>query len=451
MIPRKATVLVALSGGPDSCALAHALCALRKRLRCQVVAAHVHHGLRGQDADADAAHAAAVAASLGVPFTQRSANVRRFAGENKLSLETAAREVRYHLLAEAARELGADLIATGHTADDQAETVLMNLLRGTGVDGLAGIPPVRSDIIRPLLDVTRAEVEAYCLENKLAYRLDSSNLDVAFTRNRVRHQVLPVLKDIQPNTVGVLCRAAEIVRGENEMLEGIVDGLLTRISIPEADGLSIGLQALTALPVGFRRRLLRAAIGRVKGDLLEVEWERIDALVELARHGRTGAVVELTGGVRVERSYDSLRVYRDTPTAAIPGHEWLLHVPGRVDLPWFNVSLQARRSRSSRVVNDPSIAILDADTLQAPLVIRTWRPGDRFVPLGMSRSKKLQDFFADERVPARKRKMAALVLSGAEIVWVVGHRISDRHKVTDSTCRTVRITASPIMATGEES
>ena len=438
------TVLVALSGGPDSCALLQALCRLRKRLQCRLAAAHDHHRLRGAEADDDAAHAADFAASLSVPFTQRQADVRGFAAERKLSLEAAARQVRYHLLADAAGELGADLIATGHTADDQAETVLLNILRGSGLDGLAGIAPVRDNIIRPLLTLTRADVLAYCQASGIEYRSDSSNQDLRFTRNRIRHELLPALQAAQPAALAALCRIAELVRGDVEVLESLSARAFARSSQETADGRSLSLDELADLPIGLRRRVLRLAVARVQGHLHDVDMERMEAVVNLAGAGRTGAVIQLPGGVTAERAHSHLTISRRPAAPPAPARQWSLQVPGKAELPELGLRLTAGRSQRTRISDDPLVAVLDAHTLKCPLLIRTRRPGDRFVPLGMSQPKKLQDFFVDERIPAGSRQSIPLVLSGDEIVWVVGHRISDRHKVTDRTRRTVRLTATPL-------
>jgi len=444
MVAPGQTVLVAFSGGPDSTALLHALRRLKDRLKIRVAACHVHHGLRGAEADADAAHAGAFAQSLKVPFVEKRADVSAVAEGRKLSVEAAAREVRYALLDEAADEVAAERIATGHTADDQAETVLLNLLRGAGPGGLAGIPPVRGRIIRPLLNIARAEVESYCQVQGLTYRTDASNLDLQFTRNRIRHQVMPLLREVQPNAAGALCRLAEIMRGEDEVLESLSQSLLARISSDLDDGVAVELLSLMPLPIGMRRRVLKEAVAWVKGENLDIPLERIEALSELAMSGRTGAVVEAGGGVRAERGYDALTIRRGRRAHPGPGRERELAVPGFVIVPEARVILQARAARRQKPPKDARIALLDADTLSPPLLVRFWREGDRFVPLGMSSEVKLHDFFVNRKIPRLERGRVPLVASKGEIVWVVGQRISDRHKITETTRRVARLEARPL-------
>jgi len=436
MIAPGQLVLVALSGGADSTALLHALEQLGHRL----CACHVHHGLRGAEADADARHAVAFAASLGLACAEKRADVKSLAKARKLSLETAAREVRYALLEEAARELSADRIATGHTADDQAETVLLHLLRGAGPAGLAGIPPVRGNIIRPLLDITRAEVQEYCTTERLSYREDRSNRDRRFTRNRVRHDIMPALRQIQPNLTAVLCRLAEIMRGEEEYLESLVP--TGRVQVRESE-VSVPLAELNGLPVALQRRLLRRAIAAAKGDAREVEFERIEAVVEMAGRGGTGAVIELPGGVEARRGYGELVIGKRVDKRA-PEGEWEVSTRGRICLPELDLVMTAERSEDTSVSDDPNVAVLDADRLEGTLRVRLWKPGDRFVPLGLSEPVKLQDYFVNAKVPRVRRHSIPIVESGSEIVWVVGHRISERHKVTASTCRTIRLHVRPI-------
>ncbi|UCH34792.1 MAG: tRNA lysidine(34) synthetase TilS, partial [Armatimonadota bacterium] len=400
-----------------------------------------HHGLRGDEADADAGFAGALARSLRVPFSQHRVDVRAFADEHRMSIETAARSLRYQLLERAADRASASRIATGHTADDQAETVLMNLLRGTGPTGLAGIPSVRGRLIRPLLGVTRSDVEAYCKAQDLDYRLDSSNLDRAFRRNRIRHEILPALRAVQPRVDAVLCRLADIMGAENDYMAVQTANALREVGAQRPGELGIACGLLALLPKALQRRVLRAAIARLKGDELDIELERVEALVDLALSGRTGATVELPGGIRGERTYGEVVLSLVAPPAAAVSREWSLPVPGEVTLEELGISLTAARSRARRAPSSPMSALLDARDLTLPLTVRTRRRGDRFTPFGMKGSVKLQDFFVNAKVPRAERSRIPLVLSQGEIVWVVGYRISDRHKVRKRTRGTIRLEA----------
>ncbi len=434
-------VLVAISGGSDSTALLHVLARLSPRLRCRLRACHIHHGLRGGDADADAEAAAALAASLRVPFTEHRADVRARARARRMSIEAAARAVRYELLESTARRFRADRIATGHTADDQAETVLLNMLRGAGLQGLGGIPPVRGNIIRPLLDVTRAQAQEYCAAQQLNFRLDLSNLDTTLRRNRIRHEIIPALREVQPKAVEGLCRLAEIVRVENALMTDLAARALREMGTRRPLGMGIARAPFLALPPALQRRVLRAAIAQVKGDELDVEFERVEALVRLALSGRTGAIAELPGDLRGELTYGELVIAPAVLQPAVEEGEWSLPVPGEVSIPPLGLRFSARRSRGKRPPSDPMAALLDAELVEPPLTIRTRRRGDRFIPFGMKSPVKLQDFFVNAKVPRAERTRIPLVLSRDEIVWVVGYRVGERFKVREDSRRTVRLEA----------
>lgn len=436
-------MLVAISGGADSTALLQALWKLRARLRTQISACHVHHGLRGEEADADARHAAAFAASLGVPYVEKRVDAAAYARERRLSLEAAAREVRYARLEEAADELMASRIATGHTADDQAETVLLNMIRGAGPVGLSGMPPVRGRVIRPLIDVTHAEVEAYCREEGLEYRLDRSNLDPRFRRNRLRLEVIPLLAQLQPNVVGALCRLADVMRAENDYIDSQVDWVEREIVRQEGDTILITLEGLVAAPLSIQRRIVRRAIARLSGSEVDLGLERVDAVVALASVGRTGSAIELHAGLHVARTYEHLAIGPAAPAAPVPG-EWPLPVPGAAEIAQVGMTISAEYSDEVTVSADPSVVRIDAATVTPPLLVRTWRPGDRFTPLGMTKPVKLQDFFVNAKVPRAERDRTLLVESAGRIVWVVRHRIDEGSKVTADTRRTIRLEAHPL-------
>ncbi len=435
-------LIVAVSGGPDSTALLHALAQLRPKLRFRLRAAHVNHGIRGLEAEADAKSAGAFARKLGVPFHQHRADVPAYAETRGLSLEAAAREVRYQWLESLASRFRARRIATGHTAEDQAETILLNLLRGAGPRGLAGMAPVRGKIIRPFISIPRADVQRYCDRHQLAYRIDESNQDLSFARNRIRHEIMPSLQRLQPGLVDGLCRLAEIMRAEDEFMSEQAENALRGAASQRPGEVGVLLSLFSTLPPALQRRVLRAAIARVKGDELDIELERVDALVQLALIGRTGAVVELPGGLRAERTYGELVIAPTPAERALTDEEWVLPVPGEVSIAELGFQIAAKRSRAKRPPPNPMAALVNADKIPGPLTVRTRRRGDRLRPVGMRGTVKLQDFFVNAKVPRADRDRIPLVLCGDAIVWIVGHRVSGDFRVTDKTRRSVRLEAS---------
>jgi len=442
MIAPGDVVLVGVSGGPDSTALLHALRALRRSLRCRLRACHVHHGLRGREADADARQARALARSLRIPFTEHRVDVRAHARTHGLSIETAARQLRYRVLSDVADRVGATRIATGHNADDQTETVLLNIVRGAGPAGVAGIPPVRGNLIRPLIGVTRAEVERYCHAQGLSYRLDRSNLDTQHTRNRIRLEILPMLRRVQPQVDSALRRLAAILREENEYISEQARQALREIGSQRPGQIGLARGSVGSLPRALQRRVLRAAIAVLKGDELDLPLERIDAIAALAVSGRTGSVVELPDGLVAELTYGELTIKRAAAKPDARAGEWTLPVPGQVSIPELGVEISAARSRARRPPSDPDMALLDAGSVASPLTVRTWRKGDRFTPLGVRGSVKLHDFFINAKVPRAERESVPIVTSGGAILWVAGHRIDDHYKVTGNTTRTIRLQQS---------
>ncbi len=347
--------------------------------------------------------------------------------------------MRYAALEEMAREADAARIATGHTADDQAETVLLHLLRGAGPTGLSGIPPVRGRVIRPLLQVTHAEILAYAASENLSYRTDPSNQDRRYTRNRVRHDLLPTLAELQPNVVGALGRLAEIIRDEDAFLSSLVEQMVQTIVVWGEEEAHISLHDLHTLPVALQRRLLRRTVAIAQDRETDIEFERIEAVVELAAHGQTGAVIELPAGLQVERTYGEIIISPADRGDGAAGGRVVTAGAGGAYHSRIRSGAAGRASEDTRISSEAAQAVLEARSLAPVLTVRTWRDGDRFVPLGRTEPMKLQDFFVNSKVPREERHRLLLVLSGEEIVWVVGYRISERHKVLPGSRRTVRL------------
>jgi tRNA(Ile)-lysidine synthase len=451
-------VVVGVSGGPDSVALLHVLHELSDDLEIWLHAAHLNHGLRGAEAEEDSEYVLRLADSLGLAATLEKRDVAEMAHASGMSLEQAARAARYEFLEKVADVCGASKIAVGHTSDDQAETVLLNLLRGAGPEGLAGMASARGRIIRPLLDATRQEVEDYCAGKGLAPRFDSSNLSRDFARNRIRLDLMPFLERDNPALRRHLLRLADIAREENAFLRDIALRELRRLSVkgeaeePALSGprpeIVISARRLIRRPVALQRRILREALRLILHDLLFIEHSHIEALRTLAVgkgareiHLPRGLRAWLRGGQlfisapprRVEKPIQMEWARPDLSRA--PSRElaeWVLSIPGLTPLPELGLEIEATLIPASNATipePDANVAWLDYSRISEPLTARTWRRGDRFRPLGAPGSTKLQDFFVNAKVPREQRGRIPIVLSGQTIAWVVGYRLAEDFKL----------------------
>ena len=425
LLPQHA-VLVGLSGGVDSVVLLHLLCGLRDQGRLSaVMAAHLHHGLRGADADADAAFCKALCDAWDVPFVCGRAEVRAVAAERRLSLEAAAREERYAFLKGAAAQMGADCIAVAHHMDDQAETLLLHLLRGSGLDGLAGMRSRTGAIVRPLLAARRQDIEAYAQAHGLAFCTDATNASDAMARNRVRHELLPLLCSFNPRAVEHLCATASLLAQDADYLESVAQAAVGAAA--GRDG--VGRKALLALPDAVRSRVLKRLLFEAQGGEVERrDVARLEALLE----ARTGTQIELRGGAAAWVDAERLYVGRPPQESAfaVP-----FAAPGRTRTPrGAFVAVADGLSRPG----GPHEACIDWDALPEGAVVRTRRAGDRFHPLGAPGERKLSDVMTDRKLPRWERDVP-LLCSGARVLWMPGYTIAEPLKITPHTERTLHI------------
>lgn len=421
--------------------------------------AHLNHLLRDSAAD-DAQLAATAAASFGIPFTVESADVAAVSAQEGLSIEEAARDLRYSFFAKIAADAGANKIATGHNADDQTETFIMRMLRGAGLDGLTGIPYARplapgSDalVVRPLLDTTREQVLAYCSDYSVPYLVDESNFSTAFTRNKVRHSVVPALDDISPGWRSRILRTMDLLRDDQDFLVRAAQEQESALRISDDDrGVSVqGLDSLLAMHPALASRVLRRLSLRA-GAALKIDGrlssERVLGLLERLRLGGN-FTFQLGGGLQAVREYDTL-------TFLAPGLQersrqqpvyGVITFPGQLDIPELSTTLVAEVLPVDSVglsEAGPYSALLDIEKIPTDSVtVRAATEGDRFVPLGMEGSKKLQDFFVDMKVPQSERRQAIVLESDGTIIWLVGYRISALARITESTVRIVRLSLRP--------
>lgn len=433
-------VVVAVSGGVDSMVLFHLLANLGPSLRLRLHAAHLNHGLRGAEAERDASAVQAWAEALGVPLTvERAGPLDRRGG----SLQRAARAARHHFLERVADRARAERIALGHNQDDLAETVLLNLLRGAGLRGLAGIPPARGRIIRPLLDVPREAILAYARAHGVPWVEDSSNREITYRRNRVRAEILPRLaKDYNPQIRAVLARTAAILRAEDAFLETLAGDALRSLSRPATPGRAVlDASGLGGLHPVLRGRALRAALRGLPGAPV-LSAGHLTALEAWAAAGpRPGRCDFLR---RVTAWWEGDRLVLAPKGVAPPLQPVPLPLGVATRVTSFGMTFLAERvgaAAGAPTSPEPDEAWLDAVAAAAGLAVRAWRAGDRFRPLGLGGTKKLQDFFVDAKLPREMRGRVPLVVSGDHILWVVGHRIDEGAKVTDATRERIRITA----------
>lgn len=432
-------VAVAVSGGADSVALLRALLELRAELGLVTSVAHFHHGIRGAEADADQEFVREMAARFDLECHLGSGDAPAHAASTKSSLETAARELRLRWFAQLLSQDRVDKIATAHTLDDQAETVLMRLLRGAGTRGLAGIFPEQREkrLVRPLLAVARGEIEAYLRSIGQSWREDSSNRDLSHTRNRIRHELLPFLeRDFNPAARHTLADVAEVARAESEYWRQQVDALLPRlvragqpsrsgrsVSGPAAHTLALDLAAFQTLPLAVRRQVLHTIAERMGVTL---EFTHIERLSELAdSQARSGKRLVLPGGLMAVRSFRELRFSPDEDRASPPDYQYPLSVPGEVAVQELGSVICARvitgPQLASRAVSG---ALLDRTRLARELTVRNWRAGDRFFPARTKAPKKLKELLQPGRIGAgfspSQRRLWPVVESAGQIVWVRG-------------------------------
>jgi tRNA(Ile)-lysidine synthase len=426
-------VLVACSGGADSTALLAALLELSEEYDLRVAVAHFNHRLR-PTSNRDERFVIRLARKFELPIYVRREDIRALARRRGQNIEEAARERRYRFLRETARRVGAQRIATGHTLTDQAETVLMRLLRGTGPRGLGGIAPcVDGLIVRPLIDIERREIEAYLRSRKISHREDESNRNLGFLRNRVRLRLIPYLeRSFEPRIVRHLGTLAEISREEEKAWAELARTEEERSILRPGENVSLDARRLAALTPGTGRRIVRAFLGAVKGDLRRFSFRDVEAVRSLAE-GREAA---LPGGLFLRREQGLTSVKKRK--AAGPEFEVRWDGRKKLTIPEVGLSFAGRREKRGRsakplLFDDDRRALFDAVKIELPLLVRNLRKGDRYRPLGSPGRKKLPEVMRSKGIPPGERGRLPVFLSGGKIVWVPGLPVAEDFKITPAT------------------
>ncbi|MCC6545008.1 MAG: tRNA lysidine(34) synthetase TilS [Nitrospirae bacterium] len=450
-------VLVAVSSGPDSVCLLHVLKELQDENNLSLNIAHLNHGFRGEEAEDDARFVQDMGDSLGIPVIAEYSDIPAYARAERISKQEAAREVRYRFLSSASDKTGADRIALGHTADDQAETFLMRLLRGSGSHGLSGIPPVRGMIIRPLIGVLRKEISEYLSSYNIRCRIDSSNLSPVYLRNKIRLELIPYLaKEYNPNIMNTIIRSLNVLRDEDIFLENYVKTMFRDVVKNQADGIiQFDVKRFNACEKPVKRRLVRCAVEFLKGsEGIALSFQHVEEALSLLYHNRSGEI-NLPAGVVAERRGDLFSIYLQSSVISTPQYALTVRIPGDTIVHEAGIkinttirsSLFPKRGTQDKAETGRDTAYFDINKFTEPLIVRNRREGDFFCPQGMGgKRKKIKEYFIDLKISRKDKERIPILTSPEGIMWVAGYRMDERFGVTQATEKVLEVRAEKIAA-----
>ena len=430
------TVVIGVSGGADSLGLLYILNELEE-YDLKLIVSHLNHGIRDREAKRDAEFVERVAEKLNLPFELQEADAPGLKKRSGLSLEEAGRELRYKFFKEVKRKYDAQKIATGHTLNDQAETMLMRFIKGSGHSGLSGIPPISEGyIIRPLIETPKSEVEDYLKSQGVSWVEDSTNRSKVILRNRIRHELIPELEKYNPKIKETLSRTANIFRVEWGFLESRAQNWIEYVFKPGDEGELIGvLSRYKNIPEALRFAVLRIAIEKIKGDLRKISFNHINSIDELLSSENTSGEISLPDDFVVAKGYDLFFVGSKSQLGREFSHK--IPVTGKWNFPHLEVEVEITEAGSFG--EDKSVAFFEAGSVEFPIEIRNFHPGDRFVPFGMKAFKKVKSFLIDEKIPRFIRNRIPLFLSKGEIIWLGGMRIDERFRVKGEKALKIRL------------
>ncbi|CAM2861335.1 tRNA lysidine(34) synthetase TilS [Hathewaya histolytica] len=446
MIDNGDKILVALSGGPDSVCLLHVLNKLRNELDIEICAAHVNHCLRGEESDKDEEYVVELCKNLNIELFRKRVDVKGYEKEHGVSCEVAGRNLRYNFFNELKEKYVINKIAVAHNANDQAETLLMRVMRGTGIDGLCGIKPVRDKVfIRPILNITRNEIESYCKRECLNPRIDKTNLENIYTRNKVRLELIPYMKEnFNDDIIGALNRLAYNMQSDNEILDDISRQYYEKYCDIKNNKVIISKEAFKEKK-GILTRIIRLALTSLTGDTYNFEKSHIYSIIDIQTHSN-GKKVMLPSGIIAYNNYGEVHIlfgknldvlkYKSTELK-----EQSLRI-GEKNIISENmqVSLEVLDKKSIDVSdNNKYLKYFDYDKVCGNITLRYRREGDLFNPLGMQGNKKLKKAFIDMKIPKEIRDIIPLLCFNDEIAWIIGYRVSEKFKVTNKTQNVLKI------------
>lgn len=438
-------IVVGLSGGPDSVCLLNMLCSIREEFNLRLSAVHINHMLRGAEADGDEEYSKKLCSKLNVEFFSRKIDINKYATEKGLSSEEAGREVRYECFEEVMKKLNYNKIATAHNANDQAETILMRIMRGTGLEGLGGIPVKRDEVyIRPILFMLREEIENYCKVNNLETRIDSTNLQRIYSRNKIRLDILPYMKEnFNSDVVQAINRMALLLQDDNDFIEKEVDKIYNSFCTYKDNTVTLNKEIFNE-ERAILNRAIRRAILQVSGSIYNVQLKNIEDIYTLGSLG-TNKKIDLPNGVIAENIYGNVVLKkRDNVKNKVEQDDINIHKEDIIDKKVlfgnYEITFEKIENKQNIKFNKSNlIKYFDFNKINGNIIIRSRKNGDKIIPLGMNGSKKIKDLFIDMKIPKELRDEIPIVQFDEEIAWVVGLKVSNNYKITDQTTAILKI------------
>ncbi len=430
-------VLVGVSGGPDSMALLYALLSIQTEISFSLYIAHVNHGVRGREADEDEKFVEKISGKLGIPFYSKKIDMEGYAREHKLSSEDAGRRLRYKFFREVLLSINGGKIAVAHNKNDQAETLIMRFFRGTGLDGLKGMEYRNGDIIRPLLDISRNEIEDYILEKNINTRLDRTNLENIYNRNKIRLELIPYIVDnFNPNIVDTLWRTSRTMSNDSEFLEEFSkERYRELVKVENKNSIILCRQKFSREHIAIKQRIIRHSIYNLTGTLDGISEIHVRNVLELFERGDTGKSVDLPNRLEVKTSYDDL-IFRIKNLNVNNNYKYSLKRGQATYVKEWNSIFKMEVYPMEKIqlnFKDRFIKYFDYDKIKGEIYIRNRRLGDTIQPFGMSGNKKLKDLFIDKKIPIDEREKIPILVDKNDIIWVVGLRTSEKYKITPYT------------------
>lgn len=447
LIEKNDNIVLGLSGGPDSMALLYVLLSAKKQMDFNLWIAHINHGVRGAEALKDELFVKELSDSLDLPFFSTRVDMLALAKKEGISAEEAGRKLRYGFFREILKSKGAGKIAVAHNKKDQAETLLMRIMRGTGIDGLKGMDFQTDDIIRPILDIDRWEIEKYIEDRNIDTVLDKTNLETIYTRNKVRLELMPYIEEnFNPNIVDTLFRLSENASLDSKFLEAYsLKRYTSLLKSKDESSIVVKYDKFKIEDEAIKRRIIRRAILDLRASLQGIEEIHISSVVNLFDKRETGKRIDLPGDMLARVSYSDLIVEkvqdRDSGVDARLASEYLLKLGKNVLEDWnLEIYLELLEKKDIDFKKTSrNIRYFDYNKIVGDMLIRKRTSGDRFNPFGMKGSKKLKDYFIDEKIPRQVRDKTPLFVDEKNIIWVIGYRTSEIYRITRETSRFLKV------------